>query len=194
MRERIVASMLMVVAGTALTAQTPGCGPAPVVVTIGRRTISIDSLPEWTFNCQAGLSEGMAVVVYRSSLTRPTGWGLMFVTEWASSDSAGSFDDRISADIAERRRAVGGDLNVTAAGRLKTRDGTAVVLRRLVSHTTRGTFEYVAYVQDAPIIFGVKALTEATLVATLPYFDRFIQSVTIRPDTEPFRRVPPNER
>lgn len=194
MRERIVASALVILAHTPLAAQTQGCGPSPVVVTVGRRSISIDSVPPWRFNCQAGLSEGMAVVLYRPADTRTTGWGTMYLSEWASSDSVGSFDDRISADVAQRRRAVNGDLSVTAAGRLKTRDGTAIVLRRLVSHGTRGTYELVGYGQDAPIIFGVRAFSEGTLMATLPQFDRFIQSVTIRPDTQPYRRMPPNER
>jgi hypothetical protein len=194
MREHIVAAALSILAKTPLAGQTQTCGPSPVVVTVGRRSISIDSVPPWRFNCQAGLSEGMAIVLYRPADARTTGWGTMYLSEWASSDSVGSFDDRISADVAERRRAVGGDLSVTAAGRLKTRDGTAIVLRHLVSHGTRGTYELVAYAQDAPIIFGVKAFSEATLTATLPHFDRFIQSVTIRPDTQPYRRVPPSGR
>ena len=116
--------------------------------------------------------QGAAVVLARPAETRSTGWGWIYVSGWASSDSAGSFDDRVSADIAERRRAVGGDLNVTSAGRLKTRDGTVVVLRHLATRGVSGksVYEVVAYAQNARILFGVKAPTEAALTATLPQF------------------------
>jgi hypothetical protein len=196
MREHIAISTVLIVASTPLAAQTPGCGPVPVVVTVGQRTISIDSTPPWVFNCGAGLPDGAAVVLTRPAETRSTGWGWIYVSEWASTDSARSFDDRVSGDIAERRRAVGGDLNVTSAGRLKTRDGTVVVLRHLATRgvSGRSVYEVVAYAQDAPIIFGVKAFTDAALTATLPQFDRFIQSVTIRPEGWPFRPAPPDER
>ncbi len=132
----------------------------------------------------------MAVVLSRVAETPGDWWALMYLAAWASSDSARSLDDRINADIAERRRAVGGDLGVTAAGRLKTRDGTTIVLRRLVSRGTRSTYDVIAYAQDAPIIFGMTAQTEATLVKTLPQFDRFIESVTIQRESA-LRIAPP---
>ena len=167
---------------SSLGAQRADCSGPSVRISILPVAFTIDSMPGWAFDCNAGRADTLLVVFYPRSGSRLAGGALLYANLLTpDSPHPVSVDDAVAADVARRRRWTP-DLTVFARRTLRTAAGAPVIVREFRSQT-KGSFELVGYIanSDVIVLLGLRGRTQAAFEGALGDFDRFVQA--FRPDS-----------
>jgi hypothetical protein len=169
--------VLLLALSTPIAAQLPqlGCAGPRRTVSMDGVTFSVDSLPEWRYNCDPPTAEGWVL----SATRLPRSTNGFFATLYASvspiqSDSSVSFEDRIARDLA-LKKSVAPDLRVEARGRIRTRSGEDAVVRQI---STKGRYHLIAYIPSGHklVMIGARAYALDVLNQTQSHFEQLVKS------------------
>src|SRR5215831_5145662 len=143
----LAAALVVALAGS-LGAQQADCSGPSVRISTLPVAFTIDSMPGWAFDCNAGRADTLLVVFYPRSGSRLRGGALLYANLLTpDSPHPVALDEAVAADVTRRRHWTP-DLTVFARRTQRTAAGAPVMVREFRSQR-KGSFELVGYIANA---------------------------------------------